>query len=76
MQTSPRYLQAREGPNQQSNPLKQLFSAAVSPKQKCTENNKQKKLSNSIEIGNKYIYSLDDLIGDGFTSKVYKGFDL
>lgn len=36
MQTSPRYLQAREGPNQQSNPLKLLFSSAVSPKKNLT----------------------------------------
>lgn len=36
MQTSPKNIQLREGPNQQSNPLKQLFSYSMSPKQKFT----------------------------------------
>ena len=36
MQTSAKNIQPREGPNQQPNPLKQLFSYSLSPKQKLT----------------------------------------
>jgi len=41
------------------------------------DNNKPKPASiNNFELGNKYTYSYNDLIGDGFTSKVYKGYEI
>ena len=78
MQTVTISTAAKYKQNQPNNPLKQLFSYNLSPKQKPSENVRQKPLCppQKIDLAGKYIYSLEDLIGDGFTSKVYKGYEI
>lgn len=76
MQKSSRIMQPQYAPNQQSNNLNQFCHYKASSKTKTTENNYKQSPTSSIQVGDKYTYSLKDMIGDGYTSKVYKGHEI
>lgn len=76
MQKSPRIMQHQHGPYHQHSNINQLYFNSTSPRQKPRENTYTKSPNNSVKVGDKYTYSTEDMIGDGYTSRVYKGHEI